>query len=131
MTGPADPGARRPRPTSAARAYKDVVAGLDAAADALREADRERAGRLAQELVGLQDAMQRAVERGGVSRAVVLMRWEEALESLWTESWLTLRPLPDPPPAPGDLDALDAEVEQAAAALRAAVRRRRFGLPGR
>ena len=131
MSGPVDPVARPARPAGAARSYKDVVAGLDAAADALRDADRERASRLAQELVRLQDAMQRAVERAELSRAVVLMRWEAALEALWTESWLTLRPLPDPPPTRGDLDALDAEVERAAAALHAAVRRRRFGLPGR
>ncbi|MCX6467380.1 MAG: hypothetical protein NTW05_27920 [Pseudonocardiales bacterium] len=125
MTGPA---AGEP---TAARAYKDVIAGLDAAASALREADRERAARLAQELVGRQDAMQRAVERAAVSRSVLLLHWERVLEALWTESWLTLRPLPDPPPAPGDLDALDVEVQERAEALLAAVRRRRFGLPGR
>ncbi len=36
------------------------------------------------------------------------------MESLWSESWMTLRPLPRPDPmaTPGDLDYLDAVVEQ-------------------
>jgi hypothetical protein len=118
------------REHSAAREYKDVVAGLDAAADALRAADAERAADLAQELVARQDAMGRAAERAALTRAVVRLHWEAALDALWTESWLTLRPLPDPPPSPGDLTALDAAVEQRATELLEAVRRRRF-LPGR
>ncbi len=115
---------------SAARDYKDVVAGLDVAADALRAADAERAAELAQELVVRQDAMGRAAERAALTRAVVQLHWETVLDALWTESWLTLRPLPDPPPTPGDLEKLDAAVEQRAAELLDAVRRRRF-LPGR
>lgn len=116
---------------SAAREYQDVIAGLSAAADALRERDRERAAELAGRLVELDDAMVRAVERAALTRLGVDLRWEAALEALWTESWLRLRPRPDPPEAAGDLDALDAAVEARSAELQAAVRRRRFGLPGR
>lgn len=119
---------------SAARAYQDVIAGLSAAADALRERDRERAAELACRLVALDDAMVRAVERAALTRLGVDLCWEAALDALWTESWLQLRPLPDPPGVPGvpgDLAALDATVEARSAALRDEVRRRRFGLPGR
>lgn len=116
---------------SAARAYQDVIAGLSAAAEALRDRDRERATELASRLVGLDDAMVRAVERAALTRLGVDLRWEAALEALWTESWLRLRPPPDPPGTPGDLDALDAAVEARSADLQSAVRRRRFGLPGR
>ncbi len=116
---------------TAARSYKDVIAGLDAAADALRERDRDRAAVLAQELGGLHRAMESAAERAALSRAVIALHWEAVLEALWTESWLTLRPLPNPPPTPGDLDALDEVVAERAADLLTAARRRRFGLPGR
>ncbi len=116
---------------SAAREYQEVIAGLDEAADALRDRDRERAAELAQLLVGLDDAMVRAVERAALTRLGVNLHWETALDALWTESWLTLRPLPDPPAAPGDLTTLDAALDARSAALREAVRRRRFGLPRR
>ncbi|MDQ2708855.1 MAG: hypothetical protein M3Z25_14990 [Actinomycetota bacterium] len=48
------------------------------------------------------------------------------MESLWSESWMTLRPLPRPDPkaTPGDLDYLNAVVEQRFQALLEIVRRR-------
>ena len=118
-----------PRP---AQRYKDVVADLTAAADALRERDRQRADALARELVELDDARARAEERAALSLFAAEMAWEDALDSLWEESWMTLRPRPDPDPTadPAALDALDREVEQAAAELRHAVRRRVLGLGG-
>lgn len=118
---------------NAARAYREVMAGLDLAAAELRDADRARATALAAELVGLEDAMARTAERAALTRLGVDLAWENALESLWTESWLQLRPRPDPPPdpRPADLTALDEAVQTTAAELQAAVRRRRFGLPGR
>jgi hypothetical protein len=117
---------------SAAREYKEVVAGITLAAEALRVRDRERAAALARELVGLTDAMLRAGERADLSRTGVELQWEAALEALWVESWMKLRPRPGPDPRadPADLDALDAEVEARAAEVQEAVRRR-FGLPRR
>ena len=117
---------------SAAREYKEVIAGITAAAEALRVRDRERAAELARELVGLADAMQGAGERAALTRLGVELHWEAALEALWVESWMKLRPRPGPDPRadPADLDALDVEVEERAAALQEAVRRR-FGLPRR
>jgi hypothetical protein len=117
---------------SAAREYKEVVAGIAAAAEALRERDRERAAALARELVGLAEAMEHAEARAGLTRLGVELHWEAALESLWVESWMKLRPRPGPDPraAAADLDDLDAEVEACAAELQDAVRRR-WGLPRR
>ncbi|MHA6627781.1 hypothetical protein ACU61A_20280 [Pseudonocardia sichuanensis] len=117
---------------SAAREYKEVIAGITAAAEALRERDRERAAALARELVGLAEAMHGAGERAALTRLGVQLHWEAALEALWVESWMKLRPLPGPDPRadPADLDDLDAEVEARAAELQEAVRRR-FGLPRR
>lgn len=117
---------------SAAREYKEVVAGIAAAAEALRERDRERAAALNRELVGLAEAMAHAEERAGLTRLGVELHWEAALDALWVESWMKLRPRPGPDPRadPADIDALDAEVEARAAELLEATRRR-FGLPRR
>lgn len=117
----------------AGRAYKEVIAGITAAADALREHDRERAAALSRQLVRLEDDMLRAGERAALTRLGVELHWESALEALWVESWMKLRPRPGPDPRadPADLDALDAEVEECSAELRDAVRRRRLGFPRR
>jgi hypothetical protein len=117
---------------SAAREYKEVVAGIAAAAAALRERDRERAAALNRDLVGLAEAMAHAEERAGLTRLGVELHWEAALEALWVESWMKLRPRPGPDPRadPAAIDELDAEVEARAAELLEATRRR-FGLPRR
>jgi hypothetical protein len=115
---------------SAARRYKEVVAGITGTADALRERDRERAAALARQLVALEDAMLRAGERAALTRLGVELGWEAALDALWVESWMKLRPRPGPDARadPADLMALDVEVERRSAALQEAARRRRFGL---
>jgi hypothetical protein len=117
---------------TAAREYKEVIAEIAAAAEALRERDRERAGALARELVGHNERMEHAEERAALTRLGVELHWEAALEALWVESWMKLRPRPGPDPraALADLDALDTEVEARAAELQVAVRRR-WGLPRR
>ena len=60
-----------------------------------------------------------------VARIGNLMAWEDALEILWVESWVTMRPFPKPDRlAKGDPAVLVAQVEARVADLRAAVRRR-------
>lgn len=118
--------------TDSAR-YKEIVAGITAAAEELRDADRARSVELARRLVELDAEMLRAGDRAALSRLGVELHWESAMEVLWVESWMTLRPRPGPDRRadPADLTELDTAVEDAAAALREAVRKRRFGLPGR
>lgn len=118
---------------SAAREYKDIVDGLSGAASELREQDAERATALGYLRVAQHDAMVDAGDRAALTRLVVAMQWESALEALWAESWLTLRPPPAPTPGidPARLDELAAEVARAADELHEATRRRRWGLPGR
>jgi hypothetical protein len=125
VTGPPSPGG-----PSAARAYKEIMARLAESADELRERDRERATALARRLVDLDAAMSGAEERAALTRLGVELAWEAALEALWAESWMTLRPRPDPDPRadPRHLDLLDEAVERRSATLREAVRRRRFGI---
>jgi hypothetical protein len=110
----------------AAQRYKDVIADLSAAADDLRERDRLRAAELARQLVDLDAAMARAAERAALSLFVAEVAWEDALDALWQESWMTLRRRPgsDRPADPSRMDELDLEVERAAAELHDAVRRR-------
>jgi hypothetical protein len=117
---------------SAAREYKEVIAGIAAAAEALRERDRVRAAVLNRELVRLAEAMAHAEERAALTRLGVELHWEAALEALWVESWMQLRPRPGPDRRadPAAIDALDAEVEARAAEIQDATRRR-FGLPRR
>jgi hypothetical protein len=110
----------------AAQRYKDVVADLAAAVDDLRERDRARGAELARDLVDLDDAMVRAGVRASLSQFGAEMAWEEALDLLWQESWMTLRlrPAPAPDMDPARMDELDRAVEDASAELREAVRRR-------
>lgn len=111
---------------TAARDYKDITGGMTDAVARVRRQDTERATQLGEELVELQDRMHAAGNRATLSEIVTLVRWELAMEALWAESWMTLRPLPlpDPNAAPGDLDYLDAVVEQRFQALLAVVGRR-------
>ena len=111
---------------SAARRYKDITGGMTDAVARMRRFDIERAGQLTEILVELDERMRAASNRAAISELACYLRWEAAMESLWGESWMTLRPLPLPEPDvdPHDLDYLDAVVEQRFQALLRIVRRR-------
>jgi len=109
-----------------ARAYKDVIAELTVAADALRDRDRARAAELARKLVDLDEAMVRATDRANRSRQAVDMQWENILETLANEDGLLLKlpPRPDPDADPDELDAKSMASDRAAAAVIEAAERR-------
>lgn len=114
---------------SAARRYKDITGGMTDAVARMRRSDVERAARLESALPELEEAMRVSAERAALTELGVGLQWEAALESLWGEHWMTLRPLPRPDPraverAPRDLDYLDAVVAKRYEALVDAIRRR-------
>jgi len=111
---------------SAARRYKDITGGMTDAVARLRRSDVERAARLESALGEMQEAMRVAGDRAALTELGVGLQWEAALESLWGEHWMTLRPLPRPDPgaSPRDLDYLDAVVAKRYEALVEAIRRR-------
>lgn len=113
-------------PTSAAQRYKQIVAGLDDAAHAAQEHDRDRAAELAPLAAQTHDELVRSGERAALTRAGVELRWEAVVEALWAERWFLLRPPPEPDREahPDHLDFLDRKVETAYEALLAAIRRR-------
>jgi hypothetical protein len=117
---------------TAAEDYRAVIARLDAVADDLRARDTERAIALRAALVDLDRAVEHAGSRAALTRFVVDLHWEFALEVLWPESWMKLRPKPGPDPRARavDIEAHDAAVADTLEVLLAAVRRR-FRLPGR
>ncbi|MGE3285092.1 MAG: hypothetical protein AB7J32_03180 [Pseudonocardia sp.] len=126
-----------------ANKYKEKTAEHTAAADRLREEDRRRAVELGKRLVELEEARERAARSAAVSRAVVELHWEAALEALWAESWLKLLPKPkavaDPEATPLDrlddelarLAHLDEELARRSEALHVALHRSRWSLPRR
>ncbi|MDN5916359.1 MAG: hypothetical protein L0I76_14860 [Pseudonocardia sp.] len=115
---------------SAADAYKALVAELDAAATRLRETDRERAEELSRDLGDLDAALAASAERAALTRLGVALRWEAAVESLWQEHWLVLRPEPVATAGtrPEHLERMDQAVDEALTELRAEIRRRRLSL---
>lgn len=112
------------------RAYKDVIGELTAATEALRERDRQRAVALERRLAELAKVAADAEREAALARFGAELQWESVLDALWEESWMLLRPRPRPDPDadPADLDAHYLATVRAADELRAAVRRRTFGL---
>lgn len=113
---------------SAAKRYKGVIAELTAGfdGDAARSAGRvahlkDRVAELGRELKAASD--QRVIARLGN-----VLAWEDALEILWVESWMTMRPFPKPDRlAKGDPTEWVARVEARVADLRVLVQRRGLG----
>lgn len=115
---------------SAAREYKDVLVGLTAAAEELRDRDRVRVDALVRRLEELAQALEQVGERAALTRFAVDMQWEAVLEVLWSASRIAMRPPPPPDPCadPANLDALNDAVADRGAELHEILRRRRFGL---
>ncbi len=114
---------------SAAREYRDVVAELTRAADALRSRDLLRVEELKQQLRRADAELTAAEERATLSRLVVDLHWEAVVDALWQEAWMTLRlpPEPDRDADPERLEEWEADVDRAATEVLDAVRRRTFG----
>ena len=77
----------RPCPAPDPKADPARLEDLDAEVD-------HRSDELRDRLLGLEDEMLRAGERARLTESVVQLHWERALDLLWAESWMKLRPRP-------------------------------------
>jgi hypothetical protein len=110
---------------TAADEYKAVIAELTAGfdTDAARNADRVEELRL--EVAELNKGLKAASDQHVIARVGNILAWEDALELLWVESWMTMKPFPRPDRfAKGDPAALVTKVEACVGELRALVQRR-------
>jgi hypothetical protein len=81
---------------TAAKRYKDEIAELTAGfeGDAARSATR--VAQLRQRVAELGKELKAASEQRVIARLGNVLAWEDALEILWVESWMTMRPFPKP-----------------------------------
>ncbi|GAA2896259.1 hypothetical protein GCM10010472_63530 [Pseudonocardia halophobica] len=117
------------QPESPAAAYRRIASGIDEAVGAVRRQDELRATRLEQALAKIDARMRRVGERAALTRFSVELHWESALEALWAEPWMTVRPFPRPDPdaEPARLEGYEREVDRTYTELMDLVARRRFG----
>jgi len=116
----------------AARRYKARIAEVTGGLDARADLNAERIKVLDKEVTARGWQLREASDRHLLTRMCVELAWDGALDALWVESWITMRPFPKPDPwaKAADLDALIADVEAKVAALRTEVQSRRLRLPG-
>lgn len=116
----------------AARRYKARIAEVTGGLDARADLNTERVKALDKTVQALGWQLREASDRHLLTRMCVELAWETALDALWVESWITMHPFPKPDgrAKASELDALLADVEQKAAALRAQVQGRRLRRPG-
>ncbi len=112
---------------SAAKRYKDVIAELTAGFDGDAARSAGRVAQLKDRVAELGRDLKAASDQRVVTRVGNVLAWEDALEILWVESWMTMRPFPKPDRlAKGDPVMLVARVEARVADLRTQVQRRGF-----
>lgn len=117
---------------SAARQYNEVIRSVTTGLDARSERNAERVAELRRLVDERGRLLDEAADQHVLVRIGTELAWEDALAALWVESWIDMRPYPRPDrlAKPGDLTTLVVRVEEAAAALRAEVQKRRIRLPG-
>jgi hypothetical protein len=126
---PPDGPAARPD-ESAAAAYKRAVLDVTGGMEGEVERNEVRVRELRERVAELDRDLTTAADRRLLVRIAANLAWENALEALWVESWVTMRPFPKPDrfAKGGDAMELAVEIERRAAELLAAVRGRSGGL---
>jgi hypothetical protein len=118
---------RTKQPTeSPATAYKRAVLEVTGGMEGEVRRNAARVQELRERVADLDRDLLIAADRRLLLRIAANLAWEDALEALWVESWMTMRPFPKPDrmAKAGDAMALGAEIERTAAELLAAVRGR-------
>jgi hypothetical protein len=73
-----------------------------------------------------QDRMAEAIEREKVVKLGADLHWEKAVEALWEERWMEMRPMPKPNPTvpPRDQDEYNTAMDLAYQALEESLQKR-------
>jgi hypothetical protein len=111
---------------TAADDYKAEVKKITEGIAAEVGGNQARVRELEQRLAELRRELDAAADGRHLVRIAAALAWEDALEALWVESWMTMRPFPRPDrlAKAGPAAELAAQIEQRSAELQAAVRRR-------
>ncbi|MEV0679802.1 hypothetical protein AB0I60_25075 [Actinosynnema sp. NPDC050436] len=81
---------------SAVERYKEVVGQAAAAVEKVRDQDRDRVRELLVRLAASQDRVAELIEQEKLTHVAVRLLWEAAVEALWEERWMQMKPIPDP-----------------------------------
>jgi len=119
-------GLTKRQAVSPATAYKQAIGEVTGGMEGEVERNNARVKQLRERLADLDRDLLVAADRRLLVRIAANLAWEDALEALWVESWITMRPFPKPDrtAGAGDVMELGAEIERTAAELLAAVRGR-------
>ncbi|MFP5020031.1 hypothetical protein [Pseudonocardia phyllosphaerae] len=122
-----DDGSPGGSPAGAVERYREVVAQLAGAVVTLRERDAERADELRRTLGHTEHELRRAEETLTIARGMHELRWESALQVLWSaEEPGRPRPRPDHRADPAAHADLERDADTALEELRASGDRRLF-----
>jgi len=94
--GDVRPPAPEPDGRSAVERYKEIIGTAGDAIAAMRAKDDERVADLVARLAESQDRMAEVIDREKVVRLGAALHWEQAVEALWDERWMTMSPMPRP-----------------------------------
>ena len=116
-----------------ARAYRDVIAKVTRGLDNRATRNAARIEQLESRVAELDAALRQAGDRHVLTRIGAELAWEDALDVLWNQPWITMRPFPRPSPwaKASELAAHTLAMRERAAELRAAVTQRGLRPPGR
>jgi hypothetical protein len=114
----------------AARHYKARIVEATRGLEERAEANAARVEELEAAVTALGWELRAAGDRHLLALLCVELAWEGALDALWDQTWITMRPFPRPrrpdSATRDDVDVLLADVEAKAAQLRDQVQGRRF-----
>ena len=85
-----------PDTRSAVERYKEIIGSAGEAIAAMRAQDERRVADPVAKLAESQDRMADAIEREKVVKLGAALHWEKAVEALWEERWMEMRPMPKP-----------------------------------
>ncbi|MEU5694889.1 hypothetical protein [Actinosynnema sp. NPDC020468] len=93
---PTQRGAQGEVEVSAVERYKEIVALAAESYERMRDNDRRRVAELLRRLAETQELMARVIEQERDVRIGVSVVWDQAVEALWDERWLEMKPMPAP-----------------------------------